>query len=156
MHAMARRIVAVLVAFILVVLLSVSGSCSGCGWFYSPPTGGEQFAATGKLTILQRRESPVEEEQFVRELTEQETAALRHFIENADYVEYPTLYKDFTHVPVVNIDGIRWWVYRSSLFRVEGGDPHWRKTVPGLSLADESDRRRVNLAALIEWYEREK
>jgi hypothetical protein len=149
---MARRLVAV--SLNLFVLLSFSSSFAGCG-SYSPPTGGEVFSSTGKLTILQRRESPVESEQFVRDLTEKETSALRYFIENADYVEYPTVYKDFTHIPVVNIDGIRWWVYRSSLFRVQGGDPHWRKALPDLTFAAADDRHEVDFAALLEWYEQQ-
>ncbi|MCB9933691.1 MAG: hypothetical protein H6841_09740 [Planctomycetes bacterium] len=127
------------------------------GWpsFYSPPSGGEVYEETGALYVIESKDWPMDRAEHIRDLTGRETEAFRLFIEQADYQEL-TAYKDQVNLPVVKIDGVYWFVYRSGLFRKEGGDSQWRKTIDGVSLTTDGDRHEIDWQALDEWYERER
>jgi hypothetical protein len=141
----------------LVVAGAIAYFVLDTGWPnpYSPPTGGESFEATGKLYRLGSKESSMDRAVVVRDLTEHETAALRYFIEEADYEEVQA-FKDQVDMVVVRIDGIDWFVYRSGLFRKRGGDSRWRKSISGLQLSPPGPGHNVDFDALLAWHEAEK
>ena len=130
----------------------------------TPPTGIEEFQAEGVLGTLWGTETPTEEVQVVRDLSEQETSALRFFIAEGEYREYrlEDMSADFVNIPVVKIDNVWWWVYESGLFQVADGVKSRRKEVKGvtITLLREGYWRRgdplLDFSGLLKWYEANK
>lgn len=122
---------------------------------HKEPTGGETFEATGALYSLEGVDWPMEKADHVRDMTEQETAAFRYFIREADYEEM-SAFSDQVEMPVVRIDGVYWYIYRQGLFRKEGGESGWRKTIEGVNFSSGEDWRELDFRPLVNWYEREK
>lgn len=111
-----------------------------------------EFEEAGTLYVHESPDYSIDRAVPIRDLTVEETEAFRHFLRAAEYDEFESLYKDHADVPIVRIDGVYLWVYRSSIYRFEHGDRHKRLVVDGLKLTKDDPMHEIDFAALLVWH----
>ncbi|MHC4840130.1 MAG: hypothetical protein ACYTDT_04095 [Planctomycetota bacterium] len=148
------------IIFCLAVALVCVGAWLAYSWKYDYPQktwlSSDGYQETGTLLVLENPDWPIDRAERIRDLSVRETQAFRHFIRTSVYVEYDNLQADHGMIPIVKIDGVYLWVYRSSMYRFHGGTWRRRMIVDGLQLSKESPPQEIQFNELLEWYESEK